>query len=219
MNKNSTQSYFDKECNDFNASYTDATKLKDFIRRLSFRYNEKSIVGRMTSLLSLVGNPAQKKILEVGTGPGFYAIEIAKNGGEVTGLDFSSGMLENARDNAQKESVNIDFIEGDILTTSIDKKFDTTFATGVIEYIPKENQLDFVKKLTDLSTDTIIISFPKKFVLHALIRTIWLTFFKKIKVNYFTNSDIARLAEAASIVEVERENIKILWVIKFKKSS
>ena len=78
--KNSTQVYFNKEHSDFNASYTDSGNLKDVVRRLSYIYNKKAIVGRLESLLNLVGNPKDKSILEVGTGPGFYAIELAKKG-------------------------------------------------------------------------------------------------------------------------------------------
>jgi ubiquinone/menaquinone biosynthesis C-methylase UbiE len=214
---NFVQDYFNKEHSDFNASYTDSNNLKDIIRRLSYVFNKRAIKGRFKSLLYLVGDPKGHTILEVGTGPGFYAIELSKKGGDVTGLDFSNGMLENARENARNSNVDIEFLEGDILDIKIEKTFDIIFATGVIEYISKENQLNFIKRMVELSNETVIISFPKRYVIHALLRTIWLSFFKKIKVNYFTNSNIQKLSQECKLIEIERKDVGILWVIKFKK--
>jgi len=53
------------------------------------------------------------KVLDVGTGPGFLALLFAEMGNEVTAVDLSNNMLEKARKNASKMSLNINFLQGD----------------------------------------------------------------------------------------------------------
>src|SRR6267142_1205294 len=49
------------------------------------------------------------RVLEVAPGPGFLAIEIAKAGHSVTGLDISESFVRIALENARKAGVAIDF--------------------------------------------------------------------------------------------------------------
>jgi 2-polyprenyl-3-methyl-5-hydroxy-6-metoxy-1,4-benzoquinol methylase len=49
-------------------------------------------------------------ILDVGCGTGRHAIELAKRGYRVTGLDLSGAMLLKARKTALQSGLNIDFI-------------------------------------------------------------------------------------------------------------
>jgi ubiquinone/menaquinone biosynthesis C-methylase UbiE len=51
-------------------------------------------------------------VLEVAPGPGFFAIELARRGFHVTGLDISHTMVEIARENSA--GLEIDFRQGDI---------------------------------------------------------------------------------------------------------
>lgn len=56
-------------------------------------------------ILGEVATPNQLKILDVGTGPGFFSIILSQAGHEVTGIDCSEGMLEIAKKNAKKHGV------------------------------------------------------------------------------------------------------------------
>jgi ubiquinone/menaquinone biosynthesis C-methylase UbiE len=58
------------------------------------------------------GLPEAADILEVAPGPGFFAVELAKRGFRVTGLDISHTMVEIARENGA--GLDIDFRQGDI---------------------------------------------------------------------------------------------------------
>ena len=49
--------------------------------------------------------------LEVGTGPGFLSILLAMEGYEVTGVDYTKAMLEEARVNTGNAGVSVDFRE------------------------------------------------------------------------------------------------------------
>ncbi|OTN76216.1 methyltransferase [Enterococcus sp. 8G7_MSG3316] len=57
----------------------------------------------------------RKQIMELACGTGALAVEFAKAGYQVTGLDLSEEMLMIASQRAQEEDVNIQFVEGDML--------------------------------------------------------------------------------------------------------
>jgi ubiquinone/menaquinone biosynthesis C-methylase UbiE len=50
----------------------------------------------------------------VAPGPGFFAVELAKRGFHVTGLDISHTMVEIALEQARKAGVDVDFRQGDV---------------------------------------------------------------------------------------------------------
>ena len=65
------------------------------------------------------------EILEVAPGPGFFAVELAKRGFHVTGLDISHTMVEIAREEGRKAGVDVDFRQGDVTNTPFaDESFD-----------------------------------------------------------------------------------------------
>ncbi|PZG55815.1 class I SAM-dependent methyltransferase [Spongiactinospora gelatinilytica] len=59
------------------------------------------------------GLPAGAAVLEIGPGPGYLAIELARLGFKVTGLDLSRTLVEIATDNARQAGVHVDFQRGD----------------------------------------------------------------------------------------------------------
>ena len=65
-------------------------------------------------------------ILDIGTGTGCIPISLAKNNTDytVSALDISDVALELAKDNAQKNEVDISFISADIFSYTSEKKYD-----------------------------------------------------------------------------------------------
>jgi len=55
--------------------------------------------------------PGELHVLEVGTGPGFFAILLAEAGYRVTAIDLTPSMLDEARHNAGSLVDQIDFVE------------------------------------------------------------------------------------------------------------
>ena len=53
------------------------------------------------------------KTLDIGTGPGFFAILMEKMGADVTAIDYTQGMLDEAKLNAHNENAEITFQIGD----------------------------------------------------------------------------------------------------------
>jgi len=218
VREDKTHAYFNKEYADFDASYKEGRGIKDIIRSLTYSVNKKAISGRLGALLNLVGDDIKGvKILEVGCGPGIYSIKLAQKGAIVTGIDYSRGMIDAATNNAEKAGVSAEFILADFMKFETKSKFDYVFATGVIEYIKNAEHVDFINKMKTLSDHYVLISFPKKYILHAFVRNIWLRVFKGIKISFFTGKNINRLAGLCGLKETGRVDSGILWVVKFKK--
>jgi len=217
-NQTRIREYFEKEAGDFDAAYRAPGEMKDFIRRLSYAYNQRPIQGRLRALLELVGDRLEgAHILEVGCGPGFYSIELAKKGAHMSALDFSESMITAARINAQRAGVPVEFIRADFTSSCPSQTYDYVFATGVVEYIEPALQQNFLCRMAQLSKGIVIVSFPRRGTVHALVRQIWLRWFKGFRISFFDGPAIDELARATGLQELERRDVGILWVIKFRK--
>ena len=65
------------------------------------------------------------RVLDIGTGPGFFAIGLAKRGYAVTAVDYTQAMLDEARENAGEYRDAIDFYRMDAHSLSFaDNSFD-----------------------------------------------------------------------------------------------
>ncbi len=63
-------------------------------------------------------------LLDVGCGTGRHAVELAKLGYAVTGVDLSEGMLNQAQAKAEAAGVSVDWVQSDATKFSLDKAFD-----------------------------------------------------------------------------------------------
>jgi SAM-dependent methyltransferase len=57
--------------------------------------------------------PGTLKVLDVGTGPGFFPIVMGREGHQVTAVDYSQAMLEAARDNCLRFGASASFLRMD----------------------------------------------------------------------------------------------------------
>jgi 2-polyprenyl-3-methyl-5-hydroxy-6-metoxy-1,4-benzoquinol methylase len=64
------------------------------------------------------------KILDVGCGTGRHSIELSKRGYTVTGIDLSDTQLARAREKAEKNNLNINFIKQDARNLPYQNEFD-----------------------------------------------------------------------------------------------
>lgn len=65
-----------------------------------------------------------REVLEIGIGTGRIAIELAKAGNKVTGIDFSQDMIDIGKKKSENENVDIEFIKADMRDFCINRKFD-----------------------------------------------------------------------------------------------
>lgn len=101
---------------------------------LELQVNEQVLIPRPETeeLVQWILNDCQieqsrdLKILDIGTGSGCIAIALEKHipNAKVYAIDVSEGALEVARENANKNGVDVNFIEQDILNPKLELDFD-----------------------------------------------------------------------------------------------
>ncbi len=71
-----------------------------------------------------IGDNTSKRILDIGCGTGRHAIELAKRGYQVTGIDLSESQLKRAQEKAKENQVNVDFQQADARQLDFRNEFD-----------------------------------------------------------------------------------------------
>jgi SAM-dependent methyltransferase len=84
----------------------------------------KNTLAEVDFLLEELALEPGASILDVGCGTGRHAVELAKRGFAVTGLDLSSGMLAQARAGAEAAGVEVEWVQSDATRFSFPGTFD-----------------------------------------------------------------------------------------------
>jgi len=74
-----------------------------------------------------IGHDTSRTILDIGCGTGRHAIELAKRGYSVTGIDLSDSQLARAREKAAIAGVNVTFLKRDARDFYFEEPFDLAF--------------------------------------------------------------------------------------------
>lgn len=129
-----------------------------------------SLRKRMYQALSWLGNSnlsKNSKILDVGSGAGMTAKEVANKGYEIFGMDYSYNMIRKAKTVCNvNRKFHISFLQGEIESLPFkDSVFDMVLCLGVISYLKSEQ-----KALHEMSRilkpgGTMILSILNKFSL------------------------------------------------------
>ena len=101
---------------------------------LSHRFVLGSLFGPIAADIAAIA-PGDRRVLEVGCGPGHLTIRLARDHGiEATGLDLDPAMIERARANAERDVVRAEgrpsFVVGDVASLPFpDRSFDLVVST------------------------------------------------------------------------------------------
>jgi SAM-dependent methyltransferase len=153
-----TSEFFESYARDFDAIYGTRNTwlnrlINNFLRRsMKLRYEET-----LKGCIPLAG----KKVLDVGCGPGHYAVALARRGaGYVLGLDFAPGMLDLARARAAQAGVadRCRFEIGDFLTYPLAEPFDYAVVMGFMDYVREPGPV--IAKVLQTTTAKAFFSFP-----------------------------------------------------------
>ena len=103
------------------------------------RYDTERTVGRALPLLDLVELQPGQRVLDMATGTGIIAIAAAQRigkTGQVAGVDFSAGMLAQAKQKiAELKLENVDLLEADAETVLFKaNSFDAVFCSSALVY-------------------------------------------------------------------------------------
>lgn len=84
----------------------------------------RNTLAEVDFLVEELGLSPGSTVLDIGCGTGRHAIELARRGCEVTGVDISAGMLAEAARNAEAAGVRATWIECDATVYRPDRSFD-----------------------------------------------------------------------------------------------
>lgn len=90
------------------------TFARESLRNLDDKFLERT-PGEVDSIVRELRVNAGDRILDLGCGAGRHSIELAERGFEVTGIDISGYMLDEARKRAGMRNVTVRFLEGNLI--------------------------------------------------------------------------------------------------------
>jgi 2-polyprenyl-3-methyl-5-hydroxy-6-metoxy-1,4-benzoquinol methylase len=106
-----------------------------------------------------VGDARGRLVLDVGTGTGRAALQMAERGARVTGVDASESMLAVARHRAADTSLDVTFLAGDAHALAFaDREFDVVISLRVLMHTPDWRQS--LAELCRVSGRLVIFDYP-----------------------------------------------------------
>lgn len=202
-NDKDVKKYFEDTAEDFDEIYDNKG---DTVKRFINKVFRKGIRERFILALQECES-GNKAILDIGCGSGRISLPLAENGAKVTGIDYSSQMIElankylinyeaNTNSKLNAEFICCDFM-GDFNSNEL---FDITLALGVFDYI--KYPIPFLEKMKNLTTEKIIASYPAKFTFQTPIRKVWL-YTKNCPVYFYTERKLASMYNSIGITNYE----------------
>ena len=158
MPKKEVAEFFDSYSRRFNAIYGNKNSPLNSAVNYLFR---KSMRLRFDYTIRGCQPIEGKTVVDIGCGPGHYSIRLANMGAQNTlGLDFAPAMIEAAKENAQRAGVgsHCQFVYGDFLSYSFDRKFDYAVVMGFMDYI--EQPAKVIDKVLAVTSKKAFFSFP-----------------------------------------------------------
>jgi cyclopropane fatty-acyl-phospholipid synthase-like methyltransferase len=90
------------------------------------------------------------RVLDLGTGPGTQAMQLAQRGFEVTATDISEAAIRLAREKAEAQGLTVTWQQDDILVTRLSGPFDLIFDRGCFHVLPPERRPDYATTIAGL---------------------------------------------------------------------
>jgi ubiquinone/menaquinone biosynthesis C-methylase UbiE len=195
MASDQVRAYFDTRAGRFDRLYRDDSRLEAWVNR-TFR---QAVYQRFRITLAESGDVTGASVLDVGCGPGRYAIAYAKLGAaRVVGVDVAEQMLDLARTHAAANEVadRCHFARGDFLATPFDERFDVVLAIGVFDYLPEA--VPFLRRMVELSRRRVIATFPGRSPLRMRFRRLRYAA-RGVPVFFYRADEVEALARAAGL--------------------
>jgi 2-polyprenyl-3-methyl-5-hydroxy-6-metoxy-1,4-benzoquinol methylase len=190
---------FERDAEGFDAIYR--LERSPFWRRFNTTFR-KAIFERFQIAFEQAGDVSGKAVLDIGCGSGVYSVEFARRGArKVVGLDFSSAMLEIARQESLRQGTQgrCEFVRVNFLEWQPAEAFDVAIAMGVFDYLP--DPLTFLRRMASATSTSgrVIASFPGHSLLRKPLRRLRYKLAGKGDVYYYTLDDVKRLAEESGL--------------------
>ena len=105
------------------------------------------------------------RVLDLTCGPGLYLNQFARLGHDGVGIDFSPAAIAYARQEADKESLPVEYVEGDVRSTQFGDEFDlVTLLYGQLNVFRRTEAAAIVKRAAaSLAPGGIFVAEPQTF--------------------------------------------------------
>lgn len=92
--------------------------------------------------LGMLGTPGSGRVLDLACGTGRHALELARRGFSVVGVDIAKDLLEIAENDAASESLEASFLEADLRQLDFEDEFDFVLSLndGAVGYFETEEE-------------------------------------------------------------------------------
>jgi ubiquinone/menaquinone biosynthesis C-methylase UbiE len=175
----------------------------------------KTVNQRYDLIMADLRDMTGEAVLDVGTGSGRYAVELAVRGAMVTGVDFSSEMIVLAREAARRRGVGdrCRWLQGDFMQLNTGGPFDVSLAIGFFDYIRDPQPI--LQRMAQLTTKTLYLSFPKRWTARTGIRKLRLTW-NGCYVRFYTRRQVDELARnlGRTPVSVQVTSVNRDYIVK-----
>jgi 2-polyprenyl-3-methyl-5-hydroxy-6-metoxy-1,4-benzoquinol methylase len=154
-----------------------------------------------------------RTFLDVGCGNGLYSLELARKGARrVLGIDIAEVMVGLCKEASEREHLDsiCEFQKTDLLAYESKEKFDVSFGIGLFDYIA--DPLPVLTKMRELSTDTVILAFPRFWTWRAPVRKVRLTL-RGCDVYFYSKTRIEQLLRGAGFSRQEIVKVGKLYCV------
>lgn len=110
---------------------------------------------------------ATDRVLDVGSGNGAVAFDVAQKAKQVVGIDIRPRNVASATEKYQR--ANLRFIQGDAVAHAFSEAFDVIILSNVLEHI--EHRVEFLQKLSAIA--------PRLLIRVPLLSRDWISVYKK----------------------------------------
>lgn len=205
--------YWNNEADAFQRIYTHRKSKLSNVLDSVFR---KDMYERFVFTIKNCEPIPDRTFLDVGCGNGLYSFELARKGARrVLGLDISEVMIGLCKQASENQNLadRCEFIQTDLLAYESKEKFDVSFGIGLFDYIKDPRPV--LKKMRELSTDKVILAFPRYWTWRAPVRKVRLNA-RGCDVFFYTKSQLDELMREAGFKRHEVHKVgKLHCVIAY----
>lgn len=170
--------------------------------RLLNKVFRRAVYQRFDLTFQHAGDVRGKRVLDIGCGSGRYAVEFARRGADVVGVDFAEDMLALARSYAREAGVEdqVRFERADFASFGSERPFDIAIAIGFFDYIL--DPLSVLQRIRAVTSGRLLASFPAdRFLRSALRRRRYAR--GGVQLRFYDHAEIASLARQAGFGRVD----------------